>query len=137
MLIHFISGQHRLHLADKMWKCDIQLEAFGITKLTGDTGTVSQIVQPVALLYQTCSQARRDIPLQSPCDITSHRASPLLSVQGDTHQTGIRPVAVLAAFGVCRQHAGNVRNYLAGVMTDTAYHWYLPVQYRKMPEAGC
>ncbi|KSY23015.1 hypothetical protein APU00_06780 [Klebsiella pneumoniae] len=53
--IHFTNGQHRFHLTDKMWKYDIQLQDFGITKLTGDTCSVNQIVQPVALLHQTCS----------------------------------------------------------------------------------
>ena len=78
-----------------MRKCHIQLKTFSFAgRITGETGPVNQIVQPVALPHQTCSQAWRDIPQQSPCDITSHRASPLLSVQGDTHQTGIRSVAV-------------------------------------------
>lgn len=67
--IQFTSGQHRLYLADKMWKYHIQLRTFGVTKLTGDTGPVSQIVQLVALLHQTCSQARRDISLQAPCGV--------------------------------------------------------------------
>jgi hypothetical protein len=48
--IHFTSGQHRFHLTDKMRKYDIQLQAFGVTELTGDTGPVTQIVQSVALL---------------------------------------------------------------------------------------
>jgi hypothetical protein len=42
-----------------------------------------------------------------------------LSVQGDTHQAGIWPVAVLAAFGVYRED-GDIRNVPAGVMTDAA-----------------
>lgn len=49
--IHFTSSQHRLHLADKMWECHIQLKTFCFAELTGDTGPVSQIVQPVSLLY--------------------------------------------------------------------------------------
>ncbi len=57
--IHFTSGQHRFHLTDKMWKYDIQLQAFGITKLTGDTCPVSQIVQSVALLHQTGARTGR------------------------------------------------------------------------------
>ncbi|KNB80952.1 hypothetical protein ACU27_22375 [Klebsiella variicola] len=67
--IQFTSGQHRLYLADKMWKYHIQLKTFFVTKLTGDTSPVSQIVQPIALLHQTCSQARSDIPLQAPCSV--------------------------------------------------------------------
>ena len=62
----FTGGQHRFHLADKVWECVIQLPAFGVTEHTGDAGPVSQVVQPVALLYQTGSQARRDSPLQAP-----------------------------------------------------------------------
>ena len=34
----------------------------------------------------------------------------LLSVQGDAHQAGIGPIAVLAAFGVYRQDSGDIRN---------------------------
>jgi hypothetical protein len=65
----FTGGQHRFHLADKVRECFIQLPAFGVTELAGDAGPVSQIMQPVALLHQTGSQARRDIPLQAPCDV--------------------------------------------------------------------
>ncbi|OKB49429.1 hypothetical protein A9F08_20165 [Klebsiella pneumoniae] len=42
--IHFTSSQHRLHLADKMRECHIQLKTFCFAELTGDTGPVSQIV---------------------------------------------------------------------------------------------
>ena len=44
--IHFTSGQHRLHLADKMWEYFIQLQRFCVTEFTGNTGPISQIVQP-------------------------------------------------------------------------------------------
>lgn len=72
----FTGGQHRFHLADKVRECFIQLPTFGVTECTGDTGPVSQIMQPVPLLHQTNSQARRDIPLQTPCDV-GHGDSPL------------------------------------------------------------
>ncbi|KDX43981.1 hypothetical protein AD26_0777 [Escherichia coli 2-156-04_S4_C3] len=65
----FTGGQHRFHLADKVRECFIQLPAFGVTESTGDAGPVSQVVQSVTLLHQTGSQARRDSPLQAPCDI--------------------------------------------------------------------
>lgn len=67
--IHFTSGQHRFHLADKVRECFIQLPAFGVTEFTGDAGPVSQIMQLVPLLYQTGSQTRRGIPLQAPCNV--------------------------------------------------------------------
>ena len=63
--IQFIGGQHRLHLADKVRECFIQLTAFDVTEFTGDAGPVSQIVQPIALLHQSGSKAWRDIPLQA------------------------------------------------------------------------
>lgn len=45
--VHFTSGKHRLHLADKIRKDHIQLMTFRFAELTGDTGPVSQIVQAV------------------------------------------------------------------------------------------
>lgn len=38
----FTGGQHRFHLADKVWECVIQLPAFGVTEHTGDAGPVSR-----------------------------------------------------------------------------------------------
>jgi hypothetical protein len=46
----FTSGQHRFHLADKVWKCVIQFEAFRIAEIAHQTSPVSQIMQPVAFL---------------------------------------------------------------------------------------
>lgn len=56
----------------------------------------------------------------------------VLSVQGDTHQTGIGPIVILAAFGVYTQHAGNVRHYLAGAVSKNAGSRMLTV-YRYCP----
>ncbi|KTS15519.1 hypothetical protein RSA31_19895 [Pantoea dispersa] len=66
--IHFTSSQHRFHLADKMRECHIQLKTFCFAELTGDTGPVSQIVQPVSLLYQTSDKARCHITIQTPLE---------------------------------------------------------------------
>ena len=113
----FTGGQHRFHLADKVRECFIQLPAFDVTELAGDAGPVSQIMQSVAFLHQTGSQAQCNLPLQAPSRV-AHYSSPLLSVQGDAHQAGIGPIAVLAAFGVYREDSGDIRNVPAGVMTD-------------------
>ncbi|KNC95651.1 hypothetical protein GM31_23185 [Trabulsiella odontotermitis] len=64
--IHFTSGQHRFHLADKTCEYFIQLQRFCVTEFTGNAGPISQIVQPVSLLYQTSTKARCHITIQSP-----------------------------------------------------------------------
>ncbi len=46
--IHFTSGQHRFHLADKTCEYFIQLQRFCVTEFTGNAGPISQIVQPVS-----------------------------------------------------------------------------------------
>ncbi|KMK38803.1 hypothetical protein AN412_26065 [Klebsiella pneumoniae] len=66
--IHFTSGQHRFHLADKTWEYFIQLQRFCVTEFTGNADPVSQIVQSVSLLYQTSAKARRYITIQSPLE---------------------------------------------------------------------
>jgi hypothetical protein len=46
----FTSDQHRFHLADEVWKCVIQFEAFRIAEIAYQTSPVSQIMQPVTFL---------------------------------------------------------------------------------------
>ncbi|KZR18557.1 hypothetical protein A3N54_09860 [Klebsiella aerogenes] len=66
--IHFTSGQHRFHLADKTREYFIQFQIFYVTEFTGNADPVSQIVQSVSLLYQTSAKARRHITIQSPLE---------------------------------------------------------------------
>jgi len=66
--IHFTSGQHRFHLADKTWEYFIQLQRFCVTEFTANAGPVNQIVKSISLLYQTSAKARCHMTIQTPLE---------------------------------------------------------------------
>lgn len=64
--IEFAAGQHQLQLFHDERKRLVKLAGLRIREFACDIGTVSEIMQPVAFLYQPCTEARGDITFQSP-----------------------------------------------------------------------